>query len=73
MHVIRVYSVGDFCAITRKKTFPCKFCQVRWVENVTIAQRVLELLPDICKYVSQAKKLPSTVTCNKLRHCALSN
>ena len=32
---------ADFCAITGKKTFPLKFCQVRWVENVTVAQRVL--------------------------------
>jgi len=49
------------------KTFPLKFCQVRWVENATAAQQALEFLPDICKYVSQAKKLCSTVTCDNLK------
>jgi len=58
---------ADFCAITGKKTFPLKFCQVRWVENVTVAQRALELLPDICRYVSKTKKLPGTVTCENLK------
>ena len=54
---------ADFCAITGKKTFPLKFCQVRWVENVTVAQRALELLPDICQYVSKT----GTVTCENLK------
>jgi len=63
---------ADFCDITGNKTFPLEFCQVRWVENVTVAQRALELLPDICQYVSKTKRLPGTVTCENWSHCAPS-
>lgn len=58
---------ADFRAITGNSKFPLKFCQVRWVENVTVAQRALELLPDVCKYVSETKKLPNNVTCDNLK------
>ena len=45
---------ADFIAIKGKKIFSLKFCQVRWVENVVVAQRALELLGDITKYVSKS-------------------
>lgn len=59
---------ADFIATTGCSTFPLKFCQVRWCENVDVADRALELLPNIVKYVTQMKKkLPHTVTCENLK------
>ena len=37
------------------------------MEDVTCAERALELWPDSCKYVSATKKLPSTVSCDNLK------
>jgi hypothetical protein len=58
---------ADYTEITGSKTFPKKFCTVRWVENVTVAERALEVMPDVKKYVKEAKKLPNTVTCNNVK------
>jgi hypothetical protein len=58
---------ADYIAITHNKTFPKKFCQVRWVENVDVAERALQVLCHVKKYVQEAKKLPSTVTCTNVK------
>ena len=40
-----------------------KFCQVRWAENTAVANRTLELVDDIKKYINdKLTKLPGTVT-----------
>lgn len=58
---------ADYTAITGSKTFPKKFCAVRWVENVTVAERALEVFSDVKKYITDAKKLPNTATCNNVK------
>jgi len=58
---------ADYIAITGSKKFPKKFCQVRWVENVDVAQRAVELLPQVQKYLKECKKLPDTLTCSNVK------
>lgn len=54
---------ADFMSVTNSNIFPLKFCQVRWVENVNVAHRALEVFPNVKKYVESAKKnLPSNFT-----------
>lgn len=52
---------ADFIAITETSTFPPKFCEVRWIENVKVAERALELLPHVKKYIENST-LPKTAT-----------
>lgn len=35
---------GDYQIVTRCKTSPMKFCKHRWLENVPVMQRVLEII-----------------------------
>jgi hypothetical protein len=58
---------ADYIAITGTRTFPLKFCQVRWVENVNVAERALEVFCHVKKYVQEVKKLPNTVTCTNVK------
>jgi hypothetical protein len=51
-----------YTEIIGSKVFPKKFCQIRWVENVSCAERALEVLPNIKKYVDNKQKLPASVT-----------
>ena len=50
----------DFTSLTGSSVFPRKFCQTRWIENVPVAERVLEMWANVQKYVEavKAKKLP---------------
>jgi hypothetical protein len=62
---------ADYSEITGSKVFPKKFCQVRWVENVEVAERALEILANVKKFVDGAKKLPTNVTSTTVRElCA---
>lgn len=45
----------DYTNITGSTCFPLSFCGHRWVENVPVAERVLEVWPMIQKYVSAAE------------------
>jgi len=48
--------------------FPKKFCQVRWLENVSVATRALELLDKVKTYVTdKSGVLPKTVTCKNIK------
>ena len=53
---------ADYISINQTETFPLKFCQVRWVENVSVAERAQEVLPYVKKYVENSKRLPGNVT-----------
>ena len=53
---------ADYIALTGCTVFPVKFCQIRWIENVRVAERALEVLPNVKKFAEDAKKLPSTIT-----------
>jgi hypothetical protein len=58
---------ADFTSVTGSSKFPLKFCQIRWVENVTVAQRALEVYPNVKKYVLATKILPSTTAVSNIR------
>lgn len=55
----------DFQKITGNTKFPLKFCKHRWLENVPVAERIQEILPDIAKYVKSAKA--QQVSCPKTK------
>nr|XP_043905538.1 uncharacterized protein LOC122784359 [Solea senegalensis] len=56
----------DYTNITGSSCFPLSFCGHRWVENVPVAERFLEVWPMIRKYVdaAEAKKVqkPNTAS-----------
>jgi len=58
---------ADYIAIKGSKMFPKNFCQVHWVENVNVAERALQVLCHVKKYVQEAEKLPNTVTCTNVK------
>ena len=45
----------DYTNITGSSCFPLSFCGHRWVENVPVAERVLEVWPMIQTYVNAAE------------------
>lgn len=45
----------DYIRITGSSVFPLKFCQHRWLENVSVAERALEVWPHIVKYINAVK------------------
>jgi hypothetical protein len=46
---------ADFTSVTGSSKFPLKFCQIRWVENVIVAERALEVYPHVKKYLQNTK------------------
>jgi hypothetical protein len=48
---------ADYIALTGSHKFAKKFCQVRWVENVDVAQRALEIFHHVKKYVEENSNL----------------
>lgn len=38
--------------------FPKKFCAVRWLQNIEVSQRALDILPDLETYVTNIKNTP---------------
>lgn len=56
----------DFTKITGTSVFPLQFCQHRWVEDVKVAERALQIWPHVDKYVktlvSQGKAPPTSVS-----------
>ena len=49
----------DYTSITGSSTFPLKFVAHRWVENVPVLERVIDILPSLKQYVESVdeKKL----------------
>lgn len=64
---------ADYAALTGSNRYPLKFCQIRWVENTKVATRALELLPNVRKFVENAKKLPNTVTTTTIQSLCADN
>ena len=46
----------DYSKVTGSSVFPLKFCQHRWLENVAVAERALEVWPDIVTFVNAVKE-----------------
>ena len=62
----------DFTKLTGCTTYPLKFCATRWVEDIDVTDRALELLPHINTFVKDFLKkppsqIPKTVTFEALR------
>ncbi|XP_054604741.1 uncharacterized protein [Nothobranchius furzeri] len=55
----------DFTALTGSTSFPLPFCGHRWIENVPVAERAIQVWPLIMLYVDavkKKKKLPNPST-----------
>ncbi|XP_048038404.1 uncharacterized protein LOC125263457 [Megalobrama amblycephala] len=54
----------DFTALTGSYTFPLPFCGHRWIENVPVAERAVQVWPMVMMYVDavKQKKLPNPST-----------
>ena len=46
----------DFTDITKSSSFPKRFCSTRWVEDIPVAERALEIWLNIVKYVKETQK-----------------
>ena len=46
----------DYKKITGSKVFPLSFSGTRWIEDKKVADRALEIWPNIAKYVSETLK-----------------
>lgn len=55
----------DFTTIRGSKLYPLQFCQHRWVEDAKVAERALQMWPNVEKFVASFKgprKAPSTAS-----------
>jgi len=54
----------NYTSVTGSSTFPLKFVAHRWVENVPVLERVIDILPSLKQYVKSVdeKKLKSPGT-----------
>lgn len=57
---------GDFIEGTGSTKFPSKFCNVRWVENGSVAESA-QLLPNLAKYVAFVKEKRVEPQCNSFK------
>jgi hypothetical protein len=63
-----------YTEITGNNVFPKKFCQIRWVENVSCGERALEVLPHIKKYAENKPNLPTSITSTTVKEkCVVIN
>ncbi|XP_023681158.2 uncharacterized protein [Paramormyrops kingsleyae] len=51
----------DFCCVTKSSTFPLHFCGHRWLENLPVVERAVEIWPSMETYVDavKSKKIPN--------------
>ncbi|KAI4829210.1 hypothetical protein KUCAC02_023270 [Chaenocephalus aceratus] len=50
----------DFSELTKTARFPLKFCATRWVEDLQVAERAIEVWPAVMAYIHSHKKLPKS-------------
>lgn len=55
----------DFTSITGCTVFPAKHCPTRWIEDVPVAKKAIELLPHLKTYVETVIKNPKKYTVPK--------
>lgn len=46
----------DYLKLSPEAKFPEKLCRHGWIENVSVLKRVLDILPNIKKYILNIKK-----------------
>ena len=56
---------ADYTSLTESTLFPLKHCEIRWLENTTVAERAIEIFENVKKYVKQSK-LPKTYSVETL-------
>ena len=50
----------DYISITKSTKFPLAFCSTKWVEDKPVADRLLEIWPDIVKTIKYWTLLPKS-------------
>lgn len=50
----------DYTAITDSKQFPLRFCSTRWVEDVPVAERAIDIWTNICRYIDSVCSRPKS-------------
>lgn len=50
----------NYTEMTKSSLFPQKFCATRWVEDVSVAKRVIEMWPYVNIYVKETLKMASS-------------
>ena len=55
----------DYTSVTGSTCFPLDFCRHRWLENVPVVERALEIIPFVVQYVTAAKSGKVTEPKNK--------
>lgn len=58
---------ADYISITESNVFPIKFCQTRWVENAKVANKAIEVFPQVKNYIQSTKRLPNNITCTNVK------
>ena len=56
---------ADYASLTESKIFPLKHCEIRWLENTTVAEKAIEIFENVKKYVKQSR-LPKTYSVETL-------
>lgn len=59
---------ADYMKASNSTVFPLKFCKIRWVENKQVAERALNILSNIQKYVVFAQTNKCEPTCNSYKN-----
>ena len=62
----------DFTAVIGSPVFPLKFCATRWVEDEKVAQRTIEICPNIERYIAHVlketkNKHPTSASCTTVQ------
>ena len=50
----------DYTTVTGSTVFPLKFCATQWVEDSRVAERALEIWPNVEKYIKHVLKEPKS-------------
>lgn len=53
-----------FTQYSTSNVFPLKFCSVRWLQNGDVAQRALDIMPHLKKFICGVKKDKISITCS---------
>jgi hypothetical protein len=49
---------SNYTAANKSSIFPLRFCSIRWVENVAVIERAMQILPLLKIYVAAVTKSP---------------
>lgn len=69
---------SEYTRVTGSLVFPLQFCSTRWVEDLMVVERALQLLPNIREYINSvlrkpASRIPKTVSFRAVRDGCLDN